>query len=619
MSLAASILVKVTVTMALALLATRMARSGRASVRHVLLAASFAILVALPIATLVAPPVRISVPIAPKSAGALAVIDSMTTFVAVEAPRSIEARTTATSRRALSPGSMLLALWIAGALLFLLPVVVGLSRTRSLRRTALPWIRGQSIAQGVISDSGMRPRVDILLHDAVPGPMTCGVVNAAIVLPMDASSWSDEDLHRAIVHEVEHVRRADWLTQSMARTVAACYWFHPLVWMAWRQLALEAERACDDAVLQWAAPDAYADQLVMLAQRMLDKRSVSLAMASRTDLLARVRALLNSRQRRGPAGMVWIAVACAITMALIVSISPLRIVTAAQQPTDTRAQTFEVASVKPCKEEPNTSGQRRPEWRMPSPGRVSIECIALDRIIYFAYAGIGDMQNPLLNTSPSNPDHIRGGPGWIRAERFTIDAKAADAADRTVMMGPMLRALLEERFHLTTHRETEQAPMYALTVAKGGLKIKAIADNGCADAETVRNLSREDLVAMNNGPRPVCGSYTSVGDRANRTWKLGGITLARFASQILSSVLDRYVIDETGVRGLFNINLTFGLDESIRKGVFGGASVNPPPPDAERGPSIFTSLEEQLGLKLEQTKGPRQFLVIDRVQRPDPD
>ena len=285
---------------------------------------------------------------------------------------------------------------------------------------------------------------------------------------------------------------------------------------------------------------------------------------------------------------------------------------------DVRAQTFEVASVKPCKDEPDTGNQRRQEWRVVSPGRVIIECRPLERIIYFAYAGIGSMKSPLLNTSPGDSSQIRGGPGWTRSDLFTIEAKADANADRESMMGPMLRALLEERFHLQTHRGTEEAPMYALTVARGGLKIKPIGDDGCTNFDSTRDLSREEIVALNSGPRPICGNFTATGDGANRRWLLGGETLTKFANQTLSSVLDRYVIDNTGIGGRFNIHLTFGLDESIRKGVFGGAGVAPPPADIERGPSIFTALEEQLGLKLESTKGRREFLVIDRVQRPDP-
>ena len=122
-----------------------------------------------------------------------------------------------------------------------------------------------------------------------------------------------------------------------------------------------------------------------------------------------------------------------------------------------------------------------------------------------------------------------------------------------------------------------------------------------------------------NRAKPICGSYTSLGDGVNRTWILGGESFAKFANSILSGVLDRYVMDKTGIGGTFNIHLEFGLDESIRTGVFGGAGVGTPPAGIEKGPSIFTALEEQLGLKLERTRGPRDFLVIDRAQRPKPD
>ena len=347
---------------------------------------------------------------------------------------------------------------------------------------------------------------------------------------------------------------------------------------------------------------------------------MSLAAAGQGDLPSRVRALLDPSQRRGPAGAAWIVFAGTIALGIVIGGSPLRVVmAAAQRSADAPAQTFEVASVKPCKEEPNTGGQRRPEWRMPSPERLVIECIPLDRIIYFAYASIGNMEHPLLNNHPADPDHIRGGPGWLRTEKYTIDAKAAGPTDRAVMMGPMLRALLEERFKLKTRRERETATLYALTVAKGGLKIKPIADDGCTDFNATTDMSRDEVMRLNTGPKPVCGAYTALGDGVNRHWILGGTTLERFATQQLSSVLEHYVLDQTGVRDRFNINLTFGVDENIRRGVFGGAPFEPVSADIERGPSIFTALEDQLGLKLAAIKGPREFLVVDRVERPGPD
>src|SRR6185295_17641586 len=106
---------------------------------------------------------------------------------------------------------------------------------------------------------------------------------------------SDADLTRAIAHELEHIRRADWLTQFVARVVCAAYWFHPLMWIVRRQLVLEAERASDDAVLRYTEASEYADQLVDLARRLSVGHQPLLAMANRNDLSARVHAVLDRR------------------------------------------------------------------------------------------------------------------------------------------------------------------------------------------------------------------------------------------------------------------------------------------------------------------------------------
>jgi TonB family protein len=205
-------------------------------------------------------------------------------------------------------------------------VALGLWQVRSLRRSALPWRHGQSVVESLA-----HRRVEVLLHEALPGPMTCGVVHPAIVLPQDARSWDEEDLERALIHELEHVRRADWLSHSLARAACAVYWFHPLVWIAWRRLALEAERACDDAVLGHSEATAYADQLVGLAQRLsVAAKSPLLAMANRADLATRVGAVLDSRQRRGRAGTLSMVLACAAAAVMLLTISPLTVVAAPQ-------------------------------------------------------------------------------------------------------------------------------------------------------------------------------------------------------------------------------------------------------------------------------------------------
>lgn len=325
-SLAASIVAKVTVTTALALIATRLARRSRAAVRHSLIAAAFGVLLALPVASILIPSVRIAVqPAAPERSF------PASAAAAVPAQTSVSDSPAAPRPAAFSPSALLLAAWIAGMALFLMPVAVGLWQVRKLRRSALPWRHGQSLADRLAFDAGVHRRVEVLLHDRLPGPMTCGVLHPAIVLSEDAQNWDAEDLNRAIVHELEHVRRGDWVSLCLARAVCAAYWFHPLVWIAWRRLALEAERSCDDAVLRRSAATAYADQLVGLARRMSNAaKSPVLAMANRADLTTRVGAVLDSRQQRGRAGTLTVALACAAAAALVVTMSPLRVVAAQQ-------------------------------------------------------------------------------------------------------------------------------------------------------------------------------------------------------------------------------------------------------------------------------------------------
>ncbi len=302
-SFAAWILVKATVIAVAGLAAARLAR--RASVRHAWLAAVFAALLILPVSVALGPELRVR-------------------LTTPRAPRAT-ARTAAGST-ILPPGTrvapvrggadVLLWVWLAGALLAFAPIAVGMWQVSRLRRTALPWAEA--------------PRSGILLHESIPGPMTCGLVQSAIVLPMEARQWSGDDLDRALVHEFEHVERRDYLVHCLARAMCAVYWFHPLVWMAWRQLVLEAERACDDAVLARSEATAYAGQLVSIAQRLsISAKSPMLAMANRADLSTRIRSVLDERRPRGRAGAARIAIAAAAALAVL-GISPVRIVAAPQ-------------------------------------------------------------------------------------------------------------------------------------------------------------------------------------------------------------------------------------------------------------------------------------------------
>jgi uncharacterized protein (TIGR03435 family) len=147
------------------------------------------------------------------------------------------------------------------------------------------------------------------------------------------------------------------------------------------------------------------------------------------------------------------------------------------------------------------------------------------------------------------------------------------------MMGPMLQALLENRFQLKIHRETEEAPMYALTVAKSGLKLLPTPEGGC----TAFDPARTGFIAP--GEKLPCGFIQTLGSGpggTKETLDAGGVSLDKI-SGALSGILDLYVIDKTGITGTFNVHLEFARDERTRSGPVGAPPVEPSePPSAPR-------------------------------------
>ncbi len=624
---ALSILVKATIVTALALGCARLARGNRAAVRHLVLAAAFAVLLLLPMASLFAPSVRIPVPIAASTGLIELPPDAVPEVTAIGSTTAASTAVDAAPARLAWPGvaTIVAAAWLTGVVLCLLPMAAGDWQLRRIRRAALPWREAQALTNQLAAAAGIRRRVDVLVSEDVSSPMTCGTARPAIVLPADAQAWPDGDLERAIVHELEHVRRADWLTLSLARLVCACYWMHPLVWIARRRLALEAERVCDDAVLRRAAlapgaeadPTVYADQLVGLARRMSGTGSSPLlAMAARHDLAARVTSLLDARQRRGPAGTRWTLLAGGIAALLVATMSPVRIVAVdqTQQPANAGpVARFDAATIKPCTTEEAPPGPARGTMGGTnasfSPGRMNVPCVTLEQLIYLAYAGAGaPLDEQLVNVVPggaSDDKKVRGGPAWLHSQhtKFAVEGTAAGASDRYVLVGSMLRSLLEERFKLKVHRDTEDVPMFAMTVGKGGLKIKPMQPGDCVPYDGSQQV---DL----NATRPSCGSLTMGSNGPNVVWKFNKFELRSLANR-LSGALEAYVIDRTGVTDEFMLRLEFHPDENTpgihwaaRDGDAGG-------PEAA---SIFTALDQQVGVKLEKTKGPRGFLVIDHVE-----
>jgi uncharacterized protein (TIGR03435 family) len=191
---------------------------------------------------------------------------------------------------------------------------------------------------------------------------------------------------------------------------------------------------------------------------------------------------------------------------------------------------------------------------------------------------------------PDADKMISAGPNWLETDRFDVEAKAPEPATEGELH-LMLQALLAERFQLKMHRSPKERGGCALVIAKGGPKLKA----------SPAQEERKGLWRLNGGP--LVGQAASMSQLA----------------KTLSGPVGRPVTDETGLGGTYDFTLRWTPDESEPDWL---AALPPevraqlPPREAPTGPSIFTALQEQLGLKLETRKVTIETLVIDHVERP---
>ena len=227
----------------------------------------------------------------------------------------------------------------------------------------------------------------------------------------------------------------------------------------------------------------------------------------------------------------------------------------------------------------------------PSPsGRFTATNIPLFLVITIAY-NIKEFQ-------------LSGAPPWLMSERYDIEAKAEGNATFDAMR-PMLQTLLEDRLMLKVHQETKELPVYALMVGKAG-KLHP-AEGECPPPPKTLPLPEPGKM-----PSP-CGNFFIFPGH------ISGQKLS--ATQIvnsLSRLTERIVLDKTDLTGKYDIDLQYTPEQSQLLAPPPPPGVNqlPFPPIDPNGPSLFTALQEQLGLKLESTKGPVDILVIDHVERP---
>lgn len=587
-----SLITKATLILAVALFATRAARRAPASVRSLILTAAFGLVLVLPIASTLAPAREVQIPEAYATRFLIAeeTTDQRTDLVGA-AKRFATTPTPAPSRLR-SPQVFMRTAWLLGTVATLLPLLLGLWRLRIIRRNAHAWSEGRTLVDVLRESVGVRRTVAVVLHEAVAAPMTCGWMRPTIAMPADAPIWPASEVRQALLHELEHVRRLDWPVHILARLTCSLYWFHPAAWVAWRQLSLEAERACDDAVVTQAEHTAYAEQLVSLARRLSKGRSAPLlSMADHRTLSRRIASILSTTTARGRVGTLAATLVVTAAAALAAAIAPVKAIGAQPRerdaltiPTSTDGPTFEVVSVKP--NEPDDR-LRVNDWQ-PVTGRLVLRNLTPKVVLTFAYANSPTLFLP--------DDRLVGVPEWADKERFTIEAIAGHPVTAAEMQR-MLRRVLVDRFGLRVHLEQREQASYRLVTAR-------------PDRRLGPNLHPSDEGKCKASRRPRGGSD------AWGPQELICTTIDLLAGD-LSERLGRPVLNQTGLTGLYDGTLSYA-PSAEELAVIYQLTPSELPPAAQTGPSLTTALREQLGLRLESTRAAIDVLVVDGLVRPTP-
>ncbi|MGH9407667.1 MAG: TIGR03435 family protein [Terriglobia bacterium] len=546
--------------------------------------------------------------------------------------------------------AILIAVWLCGFVLVLFLWLVRWRRISRICADAIPLGEGREVEalRRLERAAGMRKPLAIRLSRASLEPGVFGIFQPVLVWPDGISGRLDDAHLRAILaHELWHVRRRDNLAAALHMLVEAIFWFHPLVWWLGARMVDERERACDEAAIAVGnEPRVYAESVLKACEFCVASPVACVAGVTGSDLKKRIVRImterpalrLDARRKLLLAFAAFIAIAVPIGFGLAngnaqkanpsrdpsqtegnnIARDPNSLLTLQSQSgsqtegANTAAPKFEVVSIKP-----DHSAAIKFSLGT-TPGRFSATAVAR-MLIEFAY-------------NLKSDDQIVGAPSWVNSEKFDINAKEEDAFAQKMRTMPfdqagaqvrlMVRSMLADRFKLKVTQETKDLPVYALVVAKNGPKL------------TLSKLPPPGPIGANPpGPRAPRGVMM----------RRGAIHAIAVSTAFLTDVLSRQpelggrvVVDETGLKGIYDFTLNWmpefgrgpmgrGPGESPGAGPgpaeAGNGSANAgtdAAPDSS-GPSIFTAVQQQLGLRLKPTKGPVPVLVIDHIEQPTPD
>jgi len=497
---------------------------------------------------------------------------------------------------------LLAIVWLCGFVAVLLARCLLWERISASRRNAVRLERGREVEalRRIEHIAGIARPTEMLLSQAPLEPGIVGISHPVLLWPETISRHlEDGHLEAILAHEVMHIRRWDNLISTMHMLVEAIFWFHPLVWWLGARLVDERERACDEAVLELGNDRrTYAESILKTCEFCIGLPLRCVSGVTGADLKQRITKIMTqpvvNKMDLQKKILLAFATVLAIAAPVLFGLAGGTRQSGATQSADSSTETFsyEVASIKPEK-----SGSMM--FRVLNTPDGFSATTTVQMLIRVAY-GVEDNQ-------------ISGAPGWVSSEKYDVEAKMdPDTADKLKKLGEaqteparrhMLQTVLADRLKLATHRETKELPIYSLVVAKGGLKL-----HEAKPGDTYPN----GIKGMDGRPAPP-GAHVMRMGRGELTGQ--GIAMEQVA-HLLTQQTGRTVVDNTGLKGNYDFTLHWTPDQNAP--AFNGPGGGGPDSttSSESGPSIFTAIQEQLGLKLESQKGPVEILVIDHVEKP---
>lgn len=496
---------------------------------------------------------------------------------------------------------LLAALWLAGCGVTIFMQWLRWRRLSTVLHTAIPAGNGQVVdaLRRIERSVGVRRPIRVMLSpDSALEPGVAGIVRPALIWPARISEHLREGhLHAVLAHEVLHVLRRDNLAAAVHMIVEALFWFHPLVWWLGNRLVDAREAACDEEVLRLGTPPAvYAESILKACEFCLRSPVACVSGVTGADLRGRVRRIM-SRDRSHALSFSQKTLLAAVGVAALAA--PLAYGMMHPAPAGSHAAQraaptpeYTVASIKP-----DTSGTRMVRI-LSTPDGFSATNASLQMLICLAL----DLNN----------NQLSGIPGWAKSARYDIEAKV-DPSEVSALKDlsfaqkrKMVEKLLEDRFGLKLRPETKKMPVYALVVGKSGSRLKETNPGETYPDGLKGPDGKGGAGMMRMGPDGLTGQ---------------GVPISNLV-RALSNMVGRTVIDRTGLTGKYDFTLSvhdFGMMAPPPQKMDGG----PPGQGAETtnedsGPSIFTAIQDQLGLKLESEKAPLAVYVVEQVEQPSP-